>query len=149
MATVTSFIDGTIGEKHVATVGVTNKKFYTENTIDLSLLNSGSADVIQCLNIPKGAFVTNVGVYKLTIEDSTLTGIVGDADNDDGWLDTAVNFENLGNVNSLVSDAYPALGGKLYTVADTIDVTMSANAGNTAKFTVFAEYSIVESVANA
>ena len=88
MATVTSFIDGTIGEKHVATVGVTNKKFYTENTIDLSLLNSGSADVIQCLNIPKGAFVTNVGVYKLTIEDSTLTGDLGDAtDADDAGTD--------------------------------------------------------------
>ena len=149
MATVTSFIDGTIGEKHVATVGVTNKKFYTENTIDLSLLNSGSADVIQCLNIPKGAFVTNVGVYKLTIEDSTLTGDLGDATDADGWITTAINFENLGNVNSLPGDAFPALGGKLYTAADTLDITMSANAGNTAKFTVFAEYSIVESVANA
>jgi len=148
-STRTNYIDGTTGEKHVATVGVTNKKFITQNTVSFAASNSVASDVVQVLNIPKGAFVTSVGIYKSTVEDSTLTAVVGDATNADGWIDTAVNFENLGNVNSLVSDAYPALGGKLYTDADTIDLTMSAHAGDTAIFTVFAEYSIIEAVANA
>ena len=121
-----------------------------ENTISLAASNSVASDVIQALKIPKGAFVSKVGIYVSTKEDSTLKGTVGDA-TADGWIVGPVDFESTGATISNDTDtgAYHVAGGKLYTADDTIDVTLDANIGNTAIFTVWAEYSIIEAVANA
>ncbi len=139
MATITKFVDGLSTPELLA-----NEVVKKENVIDLSIVDSASGDTVQCLKVPAGAFVSRVGVLVITVEDSTLTGTVGDEADPNGW-DASVNFENLGmNVSDLdeSTDAYGE--GKYYPAEDTIDVVMSANAGDTAKFMVWAEMRIIE-----
>ncbi len=139
MATITTFVDGLTTPELLA-----NEVVKKENVIDLSIAGSASGDTVQCLNVPAGAFVSRVGVLVITVEDSTLTGTVGDGADPNGW-DASVNFENLGmNVSDLdeSTDAYGE--GKYYGSADTIDVVMSANAADTVKFMVWAEMRIIE-----
>jgi len=135
--------------------GVTTQKLgndvvCAQNKIDLSVSNSVASDVIQAISVPKGAFVFHVGVVVNTAEGGTLTATVGDGAGADSW-DASTNLNaTAGTATGPTSgtDAYALQGGKLYTVADTIDLTMSANAGDTGVFTVFALYSMVESIAN-
>ncbi len=135
--------------------GVTTQKLgndlvCAQNKIDLSVSNSVASDVIQALSVPKGAFVLHVGVVVNTAEGGTLTATVGDGTDANDW-DASVNLDAAsGTATGPTSgtDANVLQGGKLYTAADTIDLTMSANAGDTAVFTVFAIYAVIESIAN-
>ena len=93
----------------------------------------GAGDGIAALSIPAMTFVHSAGVNVLTAEGGTLTLDLGDADDPDGWLDgvdgnaiaayapTHVLTEGAPNV---------IIGygkGKLYTVADTLDlITVNA-----------------------
>jgi hypothetical protein len=86
-----------------------------------------AADVLQMVNVPAGFLALGVLVETQTVEWSTSTPIqVGDGDDTDGWLTTA-----MCNLNSTSTDlcnstsAYGAANagrGKFYPVADTIDV---------------------------
>jgi len=139
MSTITSFVSG-----HHAPGLLGTEVVKTENVIDLSITPSGTGDTVQCLNIPAGAFVTRVGLLVITVEDSTLTCTVGDGVDPNGW-DAAVNLESLGMTQNDLDASTDAYGeGKYYGSADTVDVVMSANAGDTAKFMVWAEMRIIE-----
>lgn len=140
--TITSFVSGL---QTPALLG--NEVVKVENVIDLSVTNSASGDTVQCLNVPAGAFVTRVGVLVITVEDSTLTCTVGDDADPNGW-DAAVNLESLGMTANDLDSGTDAYGeGRYYSSADTIDVVMSANAGDTAKFMVWAEMRNMEQTA--
>ena len=126
----------------------------TENRITLVGNPTVASDVVQALKIPAGAFVTRVGVLAITAEGGTLTATVGDGAGAASWKD-AVDLNDLTGgahsgpmyTNDLDSgtDAYGE--GKYYGSADTIDLTMSANVGDTAVFTVWAEMRIMERTA--
>ena len=123
------------------------------NTVDFSKFNGGSADVIQMIEVPKNTLVLSVSHKVITAEGGTTTGTIGDGSDANGWL-AAVNNNaaadtwlhsngkitlSEGAPNTIVyNDAYFALGGKVYTAADTIDMTLSANAVATAKIQLIA-----------
>lgn len=120
------------------------EEFNFSQVFDLAVNNSASGDTLQLFNIPAGTLVKSVHVVILTIEDSTLTGTFGDGATADGWIKQPVNFE--ATVNTTFSSGHLLTGstthedayhpGKYYAAADTIDVVMSANAGDTGKFLV-------------
>jgi len=133
--TTLNLTDGNTGIPHRGL----DRFFVLEKKIDLSANNSGSSDVLECLNVPAGTFVFDVFVRVITPEGGTLTATVGDGAGADSW-DASTNLNaTAGTVTHGASgtDAY-ATSGKFYAAADTIDLTMSANAGDTAVFVVSA-----------
>lgn len=88
-----------------------------------------STDIIQCVNIPAGTLVKSVGILMNTAATATtLTCTVGDGATADGW-DASVNLKGTAGTwtMSTPSDTFPALGGKYYSSADTIDITVTVN----------------------
>lgn len=142
MATQDLTTGGALGISHYAL----GEEFNFSQVFDLSVTASASGDTLQLIDIPARTLVKGVAVVILTVEDSTLTGTFGDGADVDGWIKGAVNFESAVNTTyvsgdiltegtpNVQADAY--YPGKYYATADTIDVVMSANAGDTAKFLV-------------
>ena len=88
-----------------------------------------STDVVQSVNIPAGTWVK--GYAMLMVTPATATSIsctVGDGATADGW-DASVDLKGAAGTwtMSTPSDTYPALGGKYYPAADTIDITVTVN----------------------
>ncbi len=136
MATVTTFVD------NVPTVKLLNDNMVkAEQTIDFSVTNVSAADVVQVLNIPKAALVTKAGCNVAVAEGATATATFGDATTADGW-DASVNLNSTGNyISTEGTDTYGA--GKVYTAADTLDLTVSADL-DAGKVYVYAIYCIIE-----
>lgn len=130
----------------VPSVTISNRMDCSLTNVDVSVTGA-----LQLLDIPAGAFVNWVKLEVETVEtDATNTVVldVGDGDDPDGWL-IDVDAETAGVVISktitLVEAApntvLPAFGlnGKLYTAADTIDVTPSHDLDDLI-FTISANY---------
>lgn len=143
MATQDLTTGGALGISHYAL----GEEFNFSKEFDLAVTNSASGDVLQLIDIPAKTLVKGVQVVLLTLEGGTLTGTFGDGDDADGWIKAPVDFDATANdvygsghilaistVTGTHDDAYHP--GKYYAAADTIDVTMSANAGDLAKFLV-------------
>lgn len=144
MATNTNWTDN---ENAYSVKSTGYNKFIAEKDVDFSLYTiAGATDTIQALNIPAGAHVTNVGVYVKTVTTSAMDiDTVGDGVDPNGWIDADLVCDGADNYKlSLPSDAYPALGGKLYTSADTIDLVLKTAVPTDGVVTVWAEYSIVQ-----
>lgn len=141
MATITSFISG-----QVEKADLNGRVVIAENKLDFSVTNAGASDVVQALKIPANALVDEVWVIVRTAEGGTSTATVGDGDAAAGW-DASTNLNaTAGTVTSALegTDAYAV--GKFYSAADTIDLTLSANAVDAAIITVCARYTILERV---
>lgn len=140
-STRTDWITGQVEHKDLG-----GRKVVAENKISFADFNGVASDVVQVLKIPAGALVTKVSVVMLTPEDSTSTATVGDAADPNGW-DASIDLEGAANTTytSAEADAF-GLAGKYYATADTIDLTMSAHATDTAIFNVTAEYSVLERI---
>jgi len=137
------------GQQEPALLGTQVVK--TENRISLAVNPSVASDVVQALKIPAGAFVTRVGVLVITAEGGGLTATVGDGTAAAGWKDAVDLNDATGGAHSGpmytndLDSGTDSLGeGKYYGSADTIDLTMSAAAGDTAVFTVWAEMRLIE-----
>jgi hypothetical protein len=141
MAIQSEFVDGQV--VHYTLGGNLAR---VENKIDFSEKNMVASSVIEALKIPAGALVHNVRVLVLTAEGGTLTATVGDGAGANSW-DAATNLNSAGTVTAGLpgTDAY-ATAGKYYSAADTIDLTLSANAAETAIINVSADYSILERI---
>jgi hypothetical protein len=147
MATLTKFVRDfpAISKEGSTQIVATNK-------IDFSKPGYAGAasDVVQVLSIPKGAFVRNVFVRVITAEGSTCTAKVGDGSDDDGFdasvdLNAAANTLTAGIAGT---DAYVINNiGKLYTSADTIDLTLGHTTAN-AVIEVMAVYCLFETLLN-
>jgi len=127
--------------------------FILYNKWDFSEDGAGSADVVQLLTVPEGTFVFSVVHIVNTAEGGTSTGTVGDGDAADGWIASVNNNATAGTAlqsngkftlsegtpNTIsYTHAYGAQGGKYYGSEDTIDITLSANAVDTAVITLMA-----------
>ncbi len=142
MAIIDLTTGGALGISHYAL----GEEFNFSQVFDLSVNNSASGDTLQLFDIPAKTLIKSVHVVILTVEDSTLTGTFGDGADVDGWIKVPVDFEASVNTvygsGHLLAEAAPPTHddayhpGKYYATADTIDVVMSANAGDTAKFLV-------------
>jgi hypothetical protein len=143
MSTITKFVDGSgLTQKNTPCPGPYGGGVQLiENIIDFANATGpgevAAADVVQCLKIPANAFVIRAGVYVMTGEGATCTASFGDATANNGWKATA-NLETTDTSNiGLVADTYGALGGKIYGVEDTLDLTMN-HAADAAKLCVWA-----------
>jgi len=134
MSTVTYFTDKSQAVEVEKTYQCKN-----EAVIDFTLNPCISGDVVQVLDIPAGAVVTNVGINVITADANTVD--VGDATDPDGW-DAAVSTGSTGV--TLGNGAY-ASAGKYYASADTIDLTLTNNM-DTGKIGVFASYFLIENL---
>ena len=149
MATNTSWTDN---ENSYSVTSTGYNKFIAEKDVDFSLYTiAGATDTVQCLNIPKGAHVTGVGCYVKTVTTSTAdVDTIGDGVDPNGWQNADVVLDSAAAVGlSLPADAFPVLGGKVYTAADTIDIVLKTAVPTDGVLTVWAEYSIIQAVANA
>lgn len=91
------------------------------------------------LHVPPNSMVLRV-VHRV---DEVMTGVtaleVGDGDDADGWIVSGlIDPATAGDFAADIDAAYPALGGKIYTAGDTIDIAITgiATAG---KGILFAE----------
>lgn len=127
--------------------------FQLFNQWDFSRNNGGASDVVQLLLVPAGTFVYSVVHVVDTAEGGTSTGTVGDGADADGWIASVDNNASAGTAlqsngkfslaegapNTITyTHAYGAQGGKYYASEDTIDMTLSANAVDTAVITLMA-----------
>lgn len=121
-------VDKTVGSGSVPARGL-DKCYLMSQEIDLTAIATG--DVVQCLSIPAMTLVVNVFVEVITATGLTSTATVGDADGANSW-DASTNLNaTAGTTTYGISgtDAYALPPGKLYTAADTIDLTCTITSG--------------------
>ena len=137
--TVTYFTDEE--QTHQDLVGRT---VYAVKKVDFTRKPAVTNDVVQVLNIPAKALVHQVYVRVDTLEGATCTATVGDASGANNWdASTNLNAANNTVTGGLVgTDSYTGSGGKYYSAADTLDLTMANNANN-AIITCVAEYCVI------
>jgi hypothetical protein len=101
-----------------------------------------ATDVLEVIPIPAGTLVSNVGMEVTTAAGVTSTLSIGDGGAAAGYLAaTSVNATGWsGGVPVLAAGAFaPTLsGGKLYSAADTIDVTIGTAVPAAAVVRIFA-----------
>jgi len=141
MATISTFIDNISSTEFLAQEGT-----IAHIKLDFSETNVSNADVVQSIQIPQGAFVTAVYVRIRTAEGGVATADIGDATDANGW-DALIDLNAVATTTTRSEDGTDAFAvGKLYTVADTIDVVPTADL-DTAVIDVFAEYAIIKEFA--
>ena len=101
-----------------------------------------ASDVMEVLPIPAKCVISQVGMEVTTAAGVTSTIAIGDGSAAAGYLAaTSANATGVsGGVPTLTSGAYaPTLsGGKLYTAADTIDITLGTAVPAAAVVRIFA-----------
>jgi hypothetical protein len=122
-------LDRTSGSGGVPSGGG-NKVYIVKNRLDFRAVDSGgdgvatSGDVVQAISLSANTHVLKVYVKVVVPEGGTATATVGDGAGTNSW-DASVNLNaTAGTVTtSLEADAY-GTEGKVYTMADTIDLTL-------------------------
>jgi hypothetical protein len=101
-----------------------------------------STDVIECVPIPLGTLVRNVGMEIMVVGASGSVSI-GDGSAGAGYLAATVttSLGYFGGIPVLSAGAFaPTLsGGKLYSAIDTLDITLSTAVPSAAKLRLFGE----------
>lgn len=138
MATLDLTLGGTTGTSEQAG----RKHVVFANQVDFSIAANAltATDIAQLLSVPAGFFMYRFGVRLDVVQGAVATCVFGDGADPDGWVDTAFDLDGtaLDTSFTLVSDAYGALGGKLYATADTIDLD-PGHVVDTALITCWAE----------
>jgi hypothetical protein len=141
-------IDVTKGGSTGVSEGSIRKLIVFQNTIDFSIAanNLVATDVCQMLNVPAGFCMQSLGVRLDTVQGAVATCVLGDGATANGWIATAFDLDGtaLDTKFSLPGDVFPALGGKLYHTADTIDLD-PGHVVDAAKITVWAVGFMVQS----
>jgi len=122
-------VDYTNGQVGIPANGL-NKVYIIENVLDFSKKPADASAVVEALNVNAKTQVLNVWCEVITPEGGTSTATVGDGGDADGF-DADVNLNAAeGTVTYGVggTDANVTAGGKFYADADTIDLTLDANA---------------------
>lgn len=105
-------------------------KFYTiEREVDLAGVATG--DVLEAIKVKAGTLVLNVCTKIVTPSDKVTTANVGDGAAAAGF-DAAINLAAAADTRTkgtAAVDAYVTDDGKLYSAADTIDLTVTVTAG--------------------
>ncbi len=106
-----------------------------------------ASDVLEVIPVPAGTIVSNVGMEVTTAAGVTSTISIGDGGAAAGYLaaTTANSTGFSGGVPVLSSGAFaPTLsGGKLYSAADTIDITIGTAVPAAAVVRLFATFTDV------
>jgi len=94
MATVNLRSGGTSagdGDKLAGGTSGQLKKF--TKIIDFAATNRDAADVLQLFDVPAGSFIHRIHAQVITAEGATATAIIGDDDDDNGFM-TALNLNS-------------------------------------------------------
>ena len=116
------------------------KPYYVENTIDNSLFDPASGDVIQCLNVPAETVVLSAGLEVLTASSSSVTfdlGITGSTaghHDPDCWVD---GYDATGTGHAPM-DATDASAMLICKAAETIDIVTAGATDTAGKVRVWA-----------
>ena len=135
MATVDKTTGGTAG--HPST---RRNPYYVENTIDNSLFDPASGDIIQSLNVPAETLVIAAGLEVLTASSSSVTmdlGITGSTaghHDPDCWVD---GYDATGT-GLAPMDAVDAAAMLVVKTADTIDILTGGAQDTAGKVRVWA-----------
>ena len=135
MATVSKVIGGTSG--HPST---RRKPYWVENTIDNSLFDPASGDIIQAINVPAETLVIAAGLEVLTASSSSVTmdlGITGSTaghNDPDCWVD---GYDATGTGHAPM-DATDAAAMLIVKTADTIDILIGGAQDTAGKVRVWA-----------
>jgi hypothetical protein len=118
------------------------KAYVLRNRLDFSDTNTSASDVVQALAIPAMTYVLDVVTRVVTAEGGTLTATVGEVGAANAWDNSVDLNASADTITQSVNgtDAHSAANarGYVYTTAKTIDLTMSANAADTAVLDIFA-----------
>lgn len=105
--------------------------YVLSNTVDMTdviadtSVTGAANDIVQCLAIPADTLVTSVILEVTTVSGVASSTIdIGDGDDADGW-DATVDANSTGLTNGDGAFCMQTAGGKLYTTADTIDMTVN------------------------
>lgn len=135
MATITTALVGGAGYPSEGLA----KLVRIENTVDFSKVLPANTDVVQALPVPANALVLHVATRVVAAGTGSTTATIGDGADADGWiasvaLDAAAGTELTSNGKFTLSEGAPntiaythafgASGGKFYSAADTIDLTI-------------------------
>jgi len=101
--------------------------------LDLSATTVASNDVVQVITIPDNAIVLAVSYEVSTACANGVTIDIGDGADPNGYVNNLSSTNTAGWVTSGIS---ATLSGKLYTSADTIDLTFDDAPGATGKINV-------------
>jgi len=142
MATITSMLP----QAAIPHSGI-KRSYVMRNRLNFLTNPVANGDVVQALNIPAGTIVQGVFTRVITAEGAACTATVGDGAAAAAW-DASVNLNAAAGTMTAPSAALTegapntyadvnAPAGKLYSAADTIDLTMGAAAAN-AVFDIYA-----------
>ena len=108
-------------------------------TAALAAVVDGSAsDVIQLWDIPAGTHILSVLLDVTTAEGAAATVSIGDATSAAGFL-AATSINAAAQTGTIITDAFGAVGGKMYAATDTLDLTFGTLADiDAAVFDVYA-----------
>lgn len=106
---------------------------------ELAATVDGSAsDVIQLWDIPAGTHILSVLLDVTTAEGAAATVSIGDATSAAGFL-AATSINSVAQTGTIITDAFGAVGGKMYAATDTLDLTFATDTDvDTAVFDVYA-----------
>lgn len=150
MAAVLGFLTG-----QTQTRKLSNDVLTKTVVLDFSVNNSGSGDTVLVCTPQKGDLVLHAATKVLTAGTTGSSYEIGDcltaspytAGDADGWITTAVAADALTTGLSLPTDAYPALGGKLYDGTQSIALLMSAHAQTALKIEVTIVFAVMKNYA--
>lgn len=145
------------GEGTPSVLGVGPAGFFCiKRHIDLSVAGDlftptgafGAGDVLGIFNASEGMLIQGVAIEVTTVEANTLAITIGDAADDAAGFLTAGNLNSAvwqhGYTNTTYAGAYcdgttgsAFHGGKIYTTADTVDITLTTAAADVAVFDVY------------
>lgn len=114
------------GSEYYANSG-TRHTVLLQKTLDFAVTNRGAGDVLQLFDVAAGDHVVGAAIKVVTVEGATQTFDLGDGSDADGYIDGA-NGNALGTTGMTYVESTGAVvgyaGGKFYTAADTIDLTV-------------------------
>lgn len=98
---------------------------------ELNATIDGSAtDVVELWDIPQGCHINSVLMDVTTVEGATATVAVGDGTSTAGFMAaTSINALTTTTMGgTIITDAFGAVGGKLYLATDTLDLLFATAA---------------------
>ena len=90
-------------------------------------IDGSASDVLQIWDIPAGTHILSCLLDVTTAEGATATVSIGDATSAAGFL-AATSINSVAQTGTIITDAFGAVGGKMYAATDTLDLTFATAA---------------------
>jgi hypothetical protein len=111
--------------------GIGKRIYVIENEVDFGNDSTATGDVVQALQVKAKTYVLNVITKVTEAMGLTATATVGDGSSAAAW-DASINLNAAAGTLALGvggTDAFATALGKMYTAADTIDLTCTITSG--------------------